>query len=221
MQIDVTLFEDDNFKYTWYDGHLAITEVKQGNTQLTVPYSVNNLRISSFNPLVPIPNNVEAIYLGDNIVHLGNTNDYGAYKQGASVEAIHIAKSNPTFCSENGIVYRLNGDEVQLTIVPAAMRWVELSSKMTTLEKNAIYNHYAVETLVIPASVKTIEAWAVEDAPNLLWIYVPEECTYLSYDSNYNTQKSSEPTPDTFVGINPNCQIIKGSVPTSIKLITL
>lgn len=221
MQIDVTLFEDDNFKYTWYDGNFAITEVKQGNAQLTIPYSVNSLRISSFNPLTAIPSNVETIYLGDNIVHLGNTNDYGAYKQGASVEAIHIVESNPTFCSENGIVYRRNGDEVQLTIVPAAMRWVELSSKLTKLEKNAISGHNAVETLVIPASVKTIESWAVENAPNLLLIYVPEECTYLGYDDNFNTVTSSEPTTNTFVGINPNCQIIKGSVPSSIKPVTL
>ena len=182
---------------------------------------MNSLRISSFNPLTALPSNVEAISLGDNIVHLGNTNDYGAYKQGASVEAIHIVESNPTFCSENGIVYRRNGDEVQLTIVPAAMRWVELSTKLTKLEKNAIFGHNAVETLVIPASVKTIESWAVENAPNLLLIYVPEECTYLGYDDNFNTVTSSEPTTNTFVGVNPNCQIIKGSVPTSIKLITL
>ena len=221
MQIDVTLFEDDNFKYTWYDGHLAVTEVKQGNTQLTVPYSVNKLRISSFNPLKPIPSNIQAIYLGNNIIHLGNSEDYGAYKQGASVESIHVAESNATFYSENGIVYRRNGDEVQLCIVPAGMRWVELSSKLTTLEKNAIYSHNAVQTLVIPAGVKTIEPWAVEGAPNLLWIYVPEECTYLSYDSNYNQVKNSEPTSNTFVGINRNCQIIKGDVPTSIKRITL
>lgn len=220
MQIDVTLFEDDNYKYTWYDGHLTITEVKQANAQLTVPYSVNELRISSFNPLVPIPSNVETVYLGDNIVHLGNSEDYGAYKQGASIEAIHIAESNSTLCSENGIVYRRNGDEVQLLFVPAAMRRVELSSKLTTLEKNAIYDHKAVETLIIPASVKTIESWAVENAPNLLRIYVPEECTYLSYDQNFNTVESSEPTADTFVGVHPNCQIIKG-VPTSIKPVTL
>ena len=221
MQIDVTLFEDDNFKYTWYDGHLAITDVKQGNAQLTVPYSVNELRISSFNPLVPIPSNVETVYLGDNIVHLGNTEDFGAYKQGASIEAIHIAESNSTLCSENGIVYRRNGDEVQLLFVPAAMRQVELSSKLTSLEKNAIYDHKAVETLIIPASVKTIETWAVENAPNLLWIYVPEECTYLSYDDNFNIVENSEPTADTFVGVHPNCQIIKGGVPSSIKPVTL
>lgn len=221
MQIDVTLFEDDNYKYTWYDGHLTITEVKQANAQLTVPYSVNELRISSFNPLVPIPSNVETVYLGDNIVHLGNTEDFGAYKQGASIEAIHIAESNSTLCSENGIVYRRNGDEVQLLFVPAAMRQVELSSKLTSLEKNAIYDHKAVETLIIPASVKTIETWAVENAPNLLWIYVPEECTYLSYDDNFNIVENSEPTADTFVGVHPNCQIIKGGVPSSIKPVTL
>lgn len=221
MQIDVTLFEDDNFKYTWYGGHLAITEVKQGGTQLTVPYSINKLRVSSFNPLTAIPSNVKIIYLGANITHLGDGESLGLYKNGASVEAVHVAEDNTTFCSENGIVYRRNGDEVQLSIVPPAMRWVELSSKMTTLEKNAIYNHKSIETLVIPASVKTIEPWAVENAPNLQWIYVPENCKYLGYDSNYNTVEYNEPTANTFVGVHKNCQIIKGEVPTGITRITL
>ncbi|MBR7028634.1 MAG: hypothetical protein IKI05_04430 [Bacteroidaceae bacterium] len=221
MMVDVTLFEDDNFKYTWYNGHLAVTEVKQGATALTIPFSVEGLRISSFNPVKAVPDNVKIVYLGANIIYLGDGNDIGINTYGKKIEAVHVASANTTFYSENGIVYRRNGAEVSLTLVPPAMRWVELSSKLTQLEKNSIYYHNAIETLVIPASVTRIESWAVENAPNLMWIYVPEECTYLSYDSNYNTIESSEPTSNTFVGIHRNCQIIKGAVPTGIKRITL
>jgi len=219
--IDVTLFEDENFEYTWYGNNLAVTRVKQGNTQLTVPFSINGLRISSFNPLTDIPSNVKVVYLGSNIVHLGDYNDVGVNNHGPSVEAIHVHPDNGTFVSEKGIVYRRNGDEVQLNVIPAAMRWVELSSKLTMLEKNAIYNNNSIETLVIPSSVNAIEQWAVEGAPNLKWIYIPENCIFYGVDSNYNTVEYTEPTANTFVGVHKDCQIIRGEVPTSIKRITL
>ncbi len=221
VQVDVTLFEDDNFKYTWHNSNLCITEVKQGNDILTVPFSINKLRISSFNPQASLPENIKSVYLGSNITHLGDGSEFGVFNNGKSVEAIHVINTNSTFYSENGVVYRRNGDEVQLNIVPPSMRWCELSDKLTTLEKNAIYHHKSLETLVIPSSVKTIEYWAVEDAPNLKWIYVPEVCTYWGQDSNYNPIESSEPTSVNFVGVHPDCQIIKGSVPTSIRRVTL
>lgn len=221
MMIDVNLFEDDNFVYTWYAGHLAVTEVKQGGALLTVPFSINNLRISSFNPRKALPDAVKVVYLGANITHVGDGSDIGIDYYGKGVEAVHVHEDNSVLYSENGILYQRNGEEVQLCLVPPTMRWVELSSKLTRLEKNAIYNHKAIETLVIPASVKTIEPWAVENAPNLMWIYVPEECTYLDFDSNYNTKEYDAPTRNTFTGMHRDCQIIKGSVPTSIRRITV
>ena len=221
MMVDVTLFEDDNFQYTWQDGHLAVTAVKTNTPIVTVPFSIEGLRVSSFNPQTIVPSSVKVLYFGANIMHIGDGNSIGINFHANSVEAIHVATANSTYYSENGVLYRKNGTEVQLALVPPAMRWVELSSKLTELEKNAIYHHSAIETLVIPSSVRRIEPWAVEDAPKLMWIYIPEECVYISYDSNYNEVNSSEPTSNTFVGIHRNCQIIKGEVPTGIKRITI
>ena len=97
------------------------------------------------------------------------------------------------------------------------MSYVEFSPSLKTLHKNTIQDNTAVETLVIPTGVTKIEPWVVENAPNLRTIYVPEDCKYLDYDANYNFVEYNEPTPNTFIGVHPNCEIIKGMPTTGIR----
>lgn len=219
-KIDVTLFEDDNFKYTWYGDALSVVEVKQADTQLTIPFSINGLRIFSFNPTKDIPSTVREIYLGSNITTLGDESNMGIANYCKKVEAVYVASASRKLMSENGIVYRMVNRKPQLYFIPTAMTYVILSSQMTEMKKNTLYHLPNVETLVIPSSVKRIEQWAVEDAPNLRLIHVPEECKYVGVDKNYNEVEYDEPTDKTFVGVHKDCQIIKGS-PTGIRDITI
>lgn len=217
-QIDVTLFEDDNFVYNWFGGALAITEVKAWNKpQLTVPFSIEGLRLFSFNPQKALPASIREIYLGSNITQLGEESNIGLTKNGKNIEAIYIDAANRILRGEHGIAYKRKGQQVELLFLPPMMSYVELSPSLKTLLKNTIQDNTAVETLVIPTGVAKIEPWAVENAPNLRTIYVPEDCKYLDYDANYNFVEYDEPTPNTFTGVHPNCEIIKGMPTTGIR----
>ena len=66
------MFEDDQFGYDFYQGHLNVSRVKTSGDILTVPFSTNKLRVSSFIPHHDLPKNVKQVYLGRNIVSLGD-----------------------------------------------------------------------------------------------------------------------------------------------------
>ena len=74
------------------------------------------------------------------------------------------------------------------------MKCVELMP-METMYKNTIYRHDGVEVLIVAPGTKKIEAWGVENCPNLKIAYVPED---------------TEIENNAFTGVHPDFQIIRG-----------
>ena len=88
-----------------------------------------------------LPDEVKQIYLGDNIVSLGQ-GLVGLSRFGNQVEAVHVSPNNKKLCSEDGAVYRCHLKNKQRVIdeliyVPNQKKSLKLLP-MPRLEKNTV-----------------------------------------------------------------------------------
>ena len=191
LQLDVNLFEDEKFVFNFYEGHLNIREVKESGKQLIVPFSTNGFQVTSFNPDTELPSNIEEIYIGKNIQTLGESL-IGLDIHAPSVKYAFVDTSNQKMESYGQVVYR----NAFTYYVPAAATIIQFKD-YDTLGKNILKGHNKVETVVIQAGTKKLEAYAFEDCPNLQKAYIPKETIV---DNN------------AFYGVHNNFKIIRGIV---------
>ena len=191
LQLDVNLFEDEKFVFNFYEGHLNIREVKESGKQLIVPFSTNGFQVTSFNPDTELPSNIEEIYIGKNIQTLGESL-IGLNIHAPSVKYAFVDTSNQKMESYGQVVYR----NAFTYYVPAAATIIQFKD-YDTLGKNILKGHNKVETVVIQAGTKKLEAYAFEDCPNLQKAYIPKETIV---DNN------------AFYGVHNNFKIIRGIV---------
>lgn len=191
LQLDVNLFEDEKFVFNFYEGHLNIREVKESGKQLIVPFSTNGFQVTSFNPDTELPSNIEEIYIGKNIQTLGESL-IGLDIHAPSVKYAFVDTSNQKMKSYGQVVYR----NAFTYYVPAAATIIQFKD-YDTLGKNILKGHNKVETVVIQAGTKKLEAYAFEDCPNLQKAYIPKETIV---DNN------------AFYGVHNNFKIIRGIV---------
>ena len=191
LQLDVNLFEDEQFVFNFYEGHLNIREVKESGKQLIVPFSTNGFQVTSFNPDTELPSNIEEIYIGKNIQTLGESL-IGLDIHAPSVKYAFVDTSNQKMESYGQVVYR----NAFTYYVPAAATIIQFKD-YDTLGKNILKGHNKVETVVIQAGTKKLEAYAFEDCPNLQKAYIPKETIV---DNN------------AFYGVHNNFKISRGIV---------
>lgn len=184
--ISPAVFEKDGFVLDFHEVHLNVAEVKSQDPILTVPYSYEydakrhkSFRITSFNPHKMLPDAVKQIYLGDNIVSLGQ-GLVGLSRFGNQVEAVHVSPNNKKLCSEDGAVYRChpkNKERVidELIYVPTQKKSLKLLP-LPRLEKNTVVGCAELEEVYILPGTKVLEAYAFERCPKLRKVYLPEDC---------------------------------------------
>lgn len=190
---DVVLSKENGVWINYNEYHLNVCAVESSDDIFIVPFSAMGYQVTSFSPTVPLPANIKQINIGKNIKSLGEAY-MGLSYNAANVEYIEVDPENATFASYLGVVYRKDGDDFQLTYIPGAMKCVELMP-METMYKNTVYRHDGVEVLIVAPGTKKIEAWGVENCPNLKIAYVPED---TQIDDN------------AFMGVHPDFQIIRG-----------
>ena len=188
LELDVDLFEDENFVYDFYEGHLNIREVKKSGNKLVVPFSVQGFQISSFNPDTPLPTNIQEIYIGKNIHTLGES-IIGLKNLAPSVKHAYVDPDNPYIESYGQVIYRNSFTYY----VPASAQIIQLKD-FKNLEKNILTDLSKLETLVVQAGTNKIEAYAIENCPNLKKAYVPNKTTVDA---------------DAFYGVHSTFQIIR------------
>ena len=191
LQLDVNLFEDEQFVFNFYEGHLNIRVVKESGKQLIVPFSTNGFQVTSFNPDTELPSNIEEIYIGKNIQTLGESL-IGLDIHAPSVKYAFVDTSNQKMKSYGQVVYR----NAFTYYVPAAATIIQFKD-YDTLGKNILKGHNKVEIVVIQAGTQKLEAYAFEDCPNLQKAYIPKETIV---DNN------------AFYGVHNNFKIIRGIV---------
>ena len=204
---DVDLFFGDVAVYRYNDYSLNVDRVTAKENPLVVPYSAGGFVINSFNPTVALPEEIAEVYIGENIKTFGETYDmklkisnYGKYLQ-----TIHVDEKNPYMLSHKGIVYRKNGDEKQLYYIPGGAEYLEFLP-MEKVEKETVKDHPNVKVIYFPEGCKSFSASAIEKCPKLERVYIPVDATFPS-NALYNCPK--------------NVEVIRGSVPSSIKHVTM
>lgn len=192
VMADVDIFSDDVATYNYFDRLLNIKEVHASTTAFTVPYSINGFVINSLNPSVALPAEIAELYIGQNIITLGNAdeNNVGLSRFGHNLEAVYVDEENEVLMDHKGIVYKRNGGAPQLYYIPGGMTFAELLP-MEVVEKNTIYNHLNVEEIYFPEGTKRLESFAIEKCPKLKRIYVPADAE-VAKNALYNMSNQVE-----------------------------
>lgn len=191
LHLDVNLFEDEQFIFNFNEGHLNLREVKKSDKQLIVPFGTNGFQVTSFNPDTELPSNIEEIYIGKNIQTLGE-NLIGLNIHASGVKHAFVDTANKHMESYGQVVYRYSFTYY----IPASATIIQFKD-YPTLGKNILKDHTKVETVVIQKGTKKLEAYAIENCPNLQKAYIPEETIV---DTN------------AFYGVHSNFKIIRGIV---------
>lgn len=190
MDIQATLFEDDYCTYNFSNMLLNVESIKDGHSQVVIPYSVNGIKINSVNPNLYISADAKELYLGKNITSL-DREDYSSITNiGKSIEAIVVDPENSVLESFSNVVYRDN----QLYLIAPGVKDIEL--KPIDLDKESkLKNLEKLETIIFAPGTKQIGSWAVERCPMLHTAFVPYETTVEE---------------NAFSGVASNFQIIRG-----------
>lgn len=166
--LEADLFEDESYVFSFYEKHLNIREVKKSGKQLVLPFSTHGFRVTSFNPDTSLPEGVEEIYIGKNIGTLGE-NLIGLNLYAPEMVRAYVEESNPKLEGYGQLVYRNS----TAYYVPASASVIQCKD-IATLEKNFLFDHPNVETVVIQPGTKKIEVYAFEKCPELKIAYIPE-----------------------------------------------
>ena len=194
--LDAILYAEQGckFNYNWRNHNVCAIE-DTNVSEFVVPFSVKGYQVTSFNPSFPLPASIKDIYLGKNIETLGEESEIIGIKLYApNVENIHVDPANPNLASYMGAVYRKNGGDLQLYVIPTGMKCLELMP-METIYKNTVCYQENIEVAIIAPGTKKIENWAFEQCPNLKIAYVPEDV---------------EVATKAFADVHPDFQIVRG-----------
>lgn len=175
---DIVLFDDEQFEFKWQFKGLNISRVKKSDNDLVLPFSAGGYRVTMFNPECALPANVTNIYIGANINSLGETyNIIGLTAYRGNDEMCYVDPDNHDIGSANGVVYRKDYQENLTSIyyIPSQMTTITLLP-MEKVEKNTILDQKGVEVIIFPDGTKYLEAYAIENCPNLRVVYVPTDC---------------------------------------------
>lgn len=206
-QADVDIFKDDCAVYNYYDGRLNVKAVSTEEPSFVVPYSVEGFVIGSFNPTVALPEGITEVYIGENIKTFGEAYDMRLKisNYGKNLQAVHVDEKNPALLSHKGIVYRKNGDESQLYYIPGGAEYLEFLP-MEKVDKETVRDHQNVKVIYFPEGCKSFSPSAIEKCPKLEKVYIPEDASFPS-NALYKCPK--------------NVEVIRGSVPSSVKHVTM
>lgn len=200
--VDVPLFEENGFSYTFRDEALTLIGVEKcAQDYLTVPFSVSGFQVTSFCPLTPLPANVRTLYIGKNIQMLGNA-FMGLLDNAPNVETVEVDADNRYMASEGGVVYRPRASKTPY-YVPNGIRRVQLRAQ-TTIGKNVLVGLPRLEEVVISEGTQLVSAYAIEACPSLKRVYVPE---------------TAELDPDAIYNCGDDVEVV--SVPTGIHDVTM
>lgn len=193
--ITIPVYEDENFQYNFEDSQLNIFSIKSKEAQVVIPFSVNNLKITSLNPQRTTPEEVKEIYIGKNITSLGN-NFVGLSVHAAKVEQFYIDPENSVLESFSNVIYKKNGGNYEMYLIAPQATSIELKPIEYFDKESKLKNLENLESVVFVPGTKSIGAWTVEYCPKLHTAYIPED---------------TKVEDGAFSGVASNFKIVRGN----------
>lgn len=190
QEIQATLFEDELCTYSFYNSALNVESIKDGNTQVVIPYSVENIVISSVNPTWYVSEDVKELYLGKNIKTVDKEGTSSLSTLAKGIEVVVVDPENTVLESFSNVIYR----DGQMYFIAPSAKFIEL--RPIELDKDSkLKNLSKLESIVFAPGTKSIGAWAVEYCPMLHTAYIPND---------------TEVHKNAFSGVAADFQIIRG-----------
>ncbi|MBQ4427569.1 MAG: leucine-rich repeat protein [Oscillospiraceae bacterium] len=128
-----------------------------------------------------------------------------AFAECNSLTAISVSSANGSYTTVDGVLY--NKDMTSLIVYPQGKRNTsfEIPSGVTSIESNAFYHCWGLESVEIPAGVTSIGENAFKDCGNLTSIEIPEGVTEIKEGVfRACTRLTSVVIPDGVTKINGN-----------------
>ena len=172
--ITIPVYEDENFQYNFEESQLNVYSIKSKDAQVVIPFSVNNLKITSLNPQRATPEEVKEIYIGKNITSLGN-NFVGLSVHATKVEEFYIDPENSVLESFSNVIYKKNGNNYEMYLISPQATSIELKPIESFDKESKLKDLKNLESVVFVPGTKSIGAWTVENCPKLHTAYIPED----------------------------------------------
>ncbi len=182
LKLIYNLFENEHYIIGFKSRELSLVQVKdKAPKRLFIPFSWKGYQVTSVDPNKQIPQQVEELILGNNIVSFGNiynnvsglvSNHYGKH-----LKSVIIQEGNPALESNGAVIYeQKNKGAMPLLVLDNAEEVVLKYGE--TFGKNVIVAKANLKRLTFPKTATKIEDWAVENCPKLEAILLPKGCTY-------------------------------------------
>ncbi len=168
-------------------------------TDISIPYGVTSINTSAFIGCdsltdISIPNSVTSIegaFIGctslSNITLPDSVTSIGAgiFSDCASLKAINVGSGNPSYTSENGILF--NKDKTSILAYPKGLQNIEytIPNSVTSIGKHAFAYCGNLTNVIIPNSVTSIGDSAFLSCRDLTAITIPESVISIG-DSAFN-----------------------------------
>ena len=197
--IDMPLAQDDNFVYDFRDKHFNIRQVLCGDELVSVPFGALGYRITAFNPIGGINENVRELYLSSNILSIGEYVQ-GLREHGSNLTNVYVLNAQNRNINEyDGCVYSIKyysskpSTFLKLLYAPGGKREINFAP-MAKITSKLIEELPNVEIIHFDPATLEFEDFAITGAPNLKEIYI-----------NQNAKTSSKAFNDLPAG----CKIIR------------
>lgn len=192
---DRVFFEDECFKYAFVNANWAVCEIlpsasktamcsdvaglsvaspglSSSAVEISIPYSAGGLVVTHLNLWRNLPDEVNSLYLGENIEDIG---DLSVEANTSLLKNVFVQQNNIFLENYKGLIYKRGADVPYF--IPPALKLIELKP-IKVMGKNFIYNHMQIRKLILPKGIEKIEEYAVENCPNLLEVVIPSDCQY-------------------------------------------
>ena len=174
--INTDLFEDNNYKYSYYNG-VALVGIKNSESILTIPESIDGMDVTSFCTSA-LNSSILELNIGKNITNIEiNSNN------GSNIEKLDVDTNNPVYSSYSNVLY--TKDFSSIVYIPQAIKEITLKP-FKTLYKNILYGLNSLEEVKIEEGTVQIDSYAFEANSSLKRIYIPRSVTSIDKDAFYN-----------------------------------
>lgn len=184
--IDMPLAQDDDFVYDFRDKHFNIRQVLSSAEQVSVPFGALGYRVTAFDPIGGINENVRELYLSLNIQSIGQY-VMGLKKHGSNLENIYVLNDENRSINEyDGCVYKIKYNSstkkttfLKLLYAPGGKREIKFAP-LDQITSKLIEELPNVEVIHFDQATLEFEDFAITGCPNLKEIYINQNATVSS-----------------------------------------
>lgn len=179
--IDMPLSEDSLYVYDWRDKLFCIREVKSpGKQTMSIPFGAMGYRLTGFDPIDGIGENVREFYISTNIRSIGDY-AYGLTNNGTNLENIYVWNDKNHLINDyDGCIYTVSYSSstkvttyTELKYIPGQKKSIKVAP-MKVATKNIVYGQKNIEEVWFDKATLTYENSCIEACPNLHLIYIPK-----------------------------------------------